>query len=172
MAVLEDREMPVTTKGRKKKKGAKDRFVEQLISRLMRLSKEKVDSFAELRTLFLQSQDNDEREEILKVAVEIIQPELIGMAWPKGVVADFESGLDPEAIRKVGAYRKQVGHRIKERRRALGMTQEDVAERAGIPQSHVCRLEKGLHAATNATIERVAKVLKVRPGDLDPACDS
>jgi DNA-binding XRE family transcriptional regulator len=154
-----------------RKKNEKDRFVEEFVARLMRLPKQKVDRLSELQTLFGQASNEEEEEEILDIVVEIIEPALIGMDWPKNVIADFESGVGNDAIRKVGAYRKQVGQRIKQRRKNLGMSQDDLAEKAGIPQSHVSRLERGVHAATDATIERVAKALGVEPGDIDPACD-
>jgi predicted transcriptional regulator len=51
------------------------------------------------------------------------------------------------------------------------MTQEELATKAGIPQSHVCRLETGKHAPTYVTIQKVAKALRVKRSQLDPGFD-
>ncbi len=65
-------------------------------------------------------------------------------------------------------HRKWVGIQIKKYRSKAGFTQEQLAKRAGMPQSHVSRLECGKHAATYLTISKIADELGVDPGLLDP----
>jgi transcriptional regulator with XRE-family HTH domain len=36
------------------------------------------------------------------------------------------------------------------------------------PQSHVSRLERGKHVPSHATIDRIAKALRIHPSKLDP----
>jgi HTH-type transcriptional regulator/antitoxin HipB len=84
-------------------------------------------------------------------------------------VIDVDSTVDPEAMRKVESYRKSVGARIRAERKRQKMTQDTLAEISGLPQSHICRLEQGKHAATEDTISRIANALGVDSGEIDPA---
>jgi len=103
----------------------------------------------------------EERTQIIETMLEIVLPEdMIG-----GVT---EGTVPADARAKVDAYRVSVGEEIRARRKALRMTQADLARKAGIPQSHVSRLEHGKHAPSYLTIERIAGALKVKPSQLDP----
>ena len=55
------------------------------------------------------------------------------------------------------------GERIREFRLAKRMTQAELAQRLNMQQSDLCDLEKGRHAATLSTVERVANALGVPP---------
>ena len=76
-------------------------------------------------------------------------------------------------------FRRMVdaGRVIRERRVAHGLTQAQLALRAGTTQSALSRLERGELSPTFATVERILSVLgetaelEVRPlvGDHDPA---
>jgi transcriptional regulator with XRE-family HTH domain len=62
------------------------------------------------------------------------------------------------------------GEWLRDRRKALGMTQEDVAKRAGVSVSYVSTLERGqTHSQTNAELrpspEKVAALAKAVSGD-------
>ena len=92
------------------------------------------------------------------------------------VSSSFESidteEVEDEIVRaRVDAYRKKVGETIRDLRQAQGMTQEQLAEAAGLPQSHISRLECGKHTATHVTIQRIAEALRTEPGRLDPGFD-
>lgn len=56
---------------------------------------------------------------------------------------------------------RSIGKRIQEYRQRIGLSQEQVAERAGISQNHVSRLEQGKHDPHFYTILQVAKVLNI-----------
>ena len=99
--------------------------------------------------------------------VEIIAPEIIGIIDPVGIPCDLGEDVDEDTKEAVAAYRKNTGLAIKQRRKELGMTQEDLSEKTGIPQSHLSKLESGLHSPTNETIERIAKALNTQPSQLD-----
>jgi transcriptional regulator with XRE-family HTH domain len=58
------------------------------------------------------------------------------------------------------------GERVRARRLKLGLTQAELAEMLEIHRPDLCDLEKGRHAATLATVEKIAKVLKVQPKTL------
>ncbi len=60
-----------------------------------------------------------------------------------------------------------LGQYIRQRRTSLGLTQESVAEQAGIGRSHLSQIESGKIGLPNATIRRrLAKTLRVRHVDL------
>lgn len=54
-----------------------------------------------------------------------------------------------------------IGSRIQKRRQNLKLTQEQVAERVGITQKHLSRIEKGYHNPHFDMIIALAKVLDV-----------
>ncbi len=53
------------------------------------------------------------------------------------------------------------GQRVREERERIGMTQAELARRCRIHQPTLCDLEKGRHAATLETVEKIAIVLRV-----------
>lgn len=64
---------------------------------------------------------------------------------------------------------EQIRMVLWERRRVLGLTQREAAERMGVCQSYLCDLENGRRKSRVATIERWAEALQVRPRlSLDP----
>ncbi|MBI4564588.1 MAG: helix-turn-helix transcriptional regulator [Planctomycetes bacterium] len=60
-----------------------------------------------------------------------------------------------------------IGRKIRVLREKKGMTQEDLAERAGLTQSHVSRLEDGKHSPSNVTLRKIAKALRVSVHKID-----
>jgi transcriptional regulator with XRE-family HTH domain len=63
---------------------------------------------------------------------------------------------------------RDIGARIKSLRRALRMTQAEVAERVGIDASFYGQIERGANTPSLRTLFAVAEVLKVEPADLLP----
>jgi DNA-binding XRE family transcriptional regulator len=64
----------------------------------------------------------------------------------------------PKAVAELEALRThfRVGRRIAESRRALKLTQKDLAKRAGIDQSDVSNVERGAGNPTLATLDAIA----------------
>lgn len=59
------------------------------------------------------------------------------------------------------------GQRVRRRRRAMNLSQEELAERADIHRTYLASLEsKGGRNPTIRVVERIAAALKVTPGDL------
>ena len=56
--------------------------------------------------------------------------------------------------------------RIKALRKRKGWTQEKLAEEAGVGRSHLARLETARQDPTLATLEKLAKALRVKVQDL------
>lgn len=59
------------------------------------------------------------------------------------------------------AARERLAVRIKALREQRGMTQERLAERAGISRTYLARLETDRQDPTLSTLEKLAKALKV-----------
>lgn len=65
--------------------------------------------------------------------------------------------------------RKLVGRNAARIRKDKGMTQEQMAERSGLSQQHLGRLEQGRRNPTFVTLYEIAVALGVTPIDLiDP----
>jgi DNA-binding XRE family transcriptional regulator len=58
----------------------------------------------------------------------------------------------------------RLGENVRHWRIAAGLTQTAVAKRSGMNRSYLSRLESGRRNPTLATLERLAKTLKVTPG--------
>ena len=57
------------------------------------------------------------------------------------------------------ATRDRIGQRIAALRKLTGMSQEQLAVRAGLQRTHVSRIEAGKYAVTLETIQAIAKAL-------------
>lgn len=59
-----------------------------------------------------------------------------------------------------------LGTNLREARELLGLTQEQVAERSGVHFTEVSRIEAGKRDPRISTVERLAKAVEVKPGQL------
>ena len=57
------------------------------------------------------------------------------------------------------ATRERIGKRIAALRKLAGLSQEQLAERAGLQRTHVSRIEAGKYAVTFETIQAIAEAL-------------
>jgi transcriptional regulator with XRE-family HTH domain len=56
-----------------------------------------------------------------------------------------------------------IGGVLRAKREKLGMSQEDVAERAGVDRTYVSILERGLKSPTLETLEKICSALGTLP---------
>ena len=70
-----------------------------------------------------------------------------------------------EAI-SVDAFGSVIGQRIKEQRKKLGLTQQDLATRTGIRRPNIARLEKGDGLPNLSTLLKVAEGLNIEISSL------
>lgn len=129
-----------------------------LLDRIAHLPKDAKDDLAELMTLLSKSVSQEERDEIMVAMKELIQPTLIG-----GLV----QGAMPKAGSDLAARTLHLGQKIRELRAKKSLTQADLAELSGLPQSHISRLEVGKHSPSHMTLEKIAKALGVEVHDID-----
>ena len=55
---------------------------------------------------------------------------------------------------------------VRSARKQLGLSQEQVADRSGVHATEVSRIEAGKRDPRVSTVERLAKAVKQRPGQL------
>lgn len=61
---------------------------------------------------------------------------------------------------------KRLGERVSSRRKQLGWTQEQLAERMRVDAETISRFERGVNLPSLLTLDRLAAVLKVDIGEL------
>jgi len=61
---------------------------------------------------------------------------------------------------------RRLGKRVRKERQQLGWTQEDLAERCGMHPSYVGQVERGVKKISIASLEKLARALRVPPGSL------
>lgn len=61
---------------------------------------------------------------------------------------------------------KNIGKKLKDARKKLGLKQSDVAEKAGISVNYYARIERNEENPTIETFERVLKALKLKSADV------
>ena len=65
-----------------------------------------------------------------------------------------------------GDIRERFGFAVKDRREALGLTQEEFAARAGIHRTYLSDVERGSRNLSLVNIERVAEALAMKLSEL------
>jgi transcriptional regulator with XRE-family HTH domain len=66
----------------------------------------------------------------------------------------------------MSVLRKALAENMRQRRRALGLSQEELAHRAEIDRTYVSSLERRVYGATIDMVERLAGALGVEPHEL------
>lgn len=66
------------------------------------------------------------------------------------------------------ATRDRIGSRIASLRKLAGLTQEELAIKAGLQRTHVGRIEAGRYAVTLETIQAIAEALDMTVDIIDP----
>lgn len=135
-------------------------FIQKGARRLVKLSKTE---WERLENLAVQLKDasEEERLEIVETILEVVLPEdLVG-----GV---GHSKVDAATKRRVLAFQQSIGSEIRKQRKALRITQQALAAKSGLRQSHVSRIECGEHTPSDLTVEKIARALGVKPSEIDP----
>lgn len=90
------------------------------------------------------------------------------------IMRQQKGGLQPMELpgkpsEKLQSWMDYVGGRIRCFREQAGLTQQELAEKAGLRQSHISRLEKGHHSPSALTMEKIAGALGIAVSELDPS---
>jgi DNA-binding XRE family transcriptional regulator len=133
-----------------------------LVDRMSSLSKQSLSDLAQVATELARCGSREAFDEIAETIREIMFPELIGT---------LHIGTAGQAAgngKQLSKWKEFIGEKIRELRKGANLTQEQLAENSGIPQSHISRIESGRHSPSHKTLTRIAKALGVSVGDLDP----
>lgn len=61
---------------------------------------------------------------------------------------------------------RRVGANLRRAREELGISQEDLADRAGLHRTYVSGVERGVRNPTVTVLEKLAKALKIKSSTL------
>jgi transcriptional regulator with XRE-family HTH domain len=67
------------------------------------------------------------------------------------------------------ATRDRIGQRIADLRKLAGMSQEQLAAKAGLQRTHISRIEAGKYAVTLETVQAIAEALVMTVDIIAPA---
>jgi DNA-binding XRE family transcriptional regulator len=82
--------------------------------------------------------------------------ELVGAAWEPPLPQAHAAGNYPA----VASARVLLARKILRRRRAAGLTQAQLAKRAGVRVETLCRLEHGKHSPNVATVDKIVRAFE------------
>jgi DNA-binding XRE family transcriptional regulator len=93
---------------------------------------------------------------------------LLGTFSRKASVAVTALPLASEAVEppELVMDRQTLGRRLREMREAAGLTQQQLADRSGVPQANIARYEQGVREPLATVIPLLAAALKVSANDL------
>lgn len=99
-------------------------------------------------------------EDTMKTILEILEPR------QKPTLLSTEQ-LDKDHPRQnYESWLQWISQKLKSLREESGLTQAELALRAGLPQSHISRLESGRHSPSMKTLEKLAAALDVEVNTL------
>lgn len=128
-----------------------------VVDRIRRLPKEDRDDLYELLNELPGADCEEEQENIVAAMREILD---------QASVASMPLSAEPSS--RLQNWMEYVGGKIKKLREERGWTQIELSEKSGLPQSHICRIEKGVHSPTRMTLEKLASAFEIDVGQLDP----
>ncbi len=153
----------VANKKARRKPDRKDAGMAEL-DRILGLRPSQRKRVGQLIELYHQAANRQEAAEIRDAIAEILH----GEDYAATKIEDERSN---DSGRALSRHRLYVAKQIRKHREKMKLSQQELASLAGIPQSHVSRLETGKHAPTYLTMEKLAKALRVKCSQLDPGFD-
>ncbi|SFI16806.1 helix-turn-helix domain-containing protein [Planctomicrobium piriforme] len=104
--------------------------------------------------------DAEEQASALQAVNEILEDKA-------GKIVQY--ALPAENGPELGNWLQFIGKTIRTERESAGLTQMELAKKAGIPQPHLSRIENGQHSPTAMTREKLAKALNIPLSKFDPS---
>jgi ribosome-binding protein aMBF1 (putative translation factor) len=134
-----------------------------LMERIRNLPKEDKNDLFELSKALFAAETTEEEQSAANAMREILEQDSINVR-PLALKDESSQGLQK--------WIDYIGIRIKQARESAGLTQTELSTKAGLPQSHISRLENGQHSPSFATLEKIAKALNISISQLDPSAES
>ena len=131
-----------------------------LVQRIQALPQEDKEELCELLKELPIAEDHEELNSIMVAMREILDQQPIRIRR-----LDQSDDVHP----RVGlqGWMDFVSARIRALRKAADLTQEELAAKSGLPQSHISRLEAAKHSPSRVTLEKIANALGVHVGEFD-----
>jgi len=131
-----------------------------VLNRARRLSHEDSADLCCLLKHFCEAQSDEARV----AADEAIWELLVGQP-----VSVHEMDLDSdEQCDDLAKWKDFVSARVRESREEAKLTQEQLADRTGLPQSHISRIENAKLSPSYMTLQKIADALKLPVSKFDP----
>lgn len=131
-----------------------------LVERIRTLPKEDKDDLYDLMKEIPNAETPDELQEVAVGMLEILDQEPVYLT---------RLNCDEKNGNGLQNWIDFVSTKIRQLREAAGMTQMELAQKSGLPQSHISRLEGRKHSPSRMTLEKIAKALCVDLSELDPS---
>ncbi len=135
-----------------------------ILSRVKKLSSEDCDDLFALFTEYRQAQTEEDRRAADAGIMEILEQEKVSVRR-----LSFDDNNTPSA--KLNNWINWISKKIHDLRQESKLSQIELAERSGLPQSHISRLENGKHSPSRYTLEKLAEALGVDISVFDPTVD-
>lgn len=136
-----------------------------VFNRMHSLPKADRNDLFELIQGWFDTDDPEEIESIRRTMLEIMTDAPVRLRPmvlpPEDVTPDSEAGK----------LARHIGGTVRDLRGKAGMTQAALAEKSGLTQSHVSRIETGAHCPNHLTMRKLAEALGVEVRVLDPCGD-
>ena len=129
-----------------------------LVERIRGLPKEDKDDLFELSKALFVAESEEDRECAAQAFREILDQK-------HARVVSFVADEEPSSME---GWLSFISRRIKEAREEADLTQEALEQATGLPQSHISRLENGVHSPSSATLEKIAKATGKPMAYFDP----
>jgi DNA-binding XRE family transcriptional regulator len=133
-----------------------------VMERIKSLPQEDRDDLFELAMEIPKAETDEECESLLTAMLEILEQEPLRLIE----VDPAETFRPGKGLQK---WIDWVSKRIRALREQAGLTQAELAERTGLPQSHISRLENAQHSPSRKTLEKIAAGLRVELKEIDPS---
>ncbi|HMN42711.1 MAG TPA: helix-turn-helix domain-containing protein [Phycisphaerales bacterium] len=133
--------------------------------RMARLTKEDSDLMLGFFQDLNAAESDEDRNAALEAMFELLEGKPVGVRK-----LDLERETNDEGG-KLQAWKEWVSAKIREVRNQKGLTQEQLAEKTGLPQSHLSRIENAKHSPSRVTLEKIADALGVPVKLFDPTCE-
>jgi ribosome-binding protein aMBF1 (putative translation factor) len=131
-----------------------------LVDRIRTLPKEDRNDLFALVEALETAQTEEDRDAVARGMREILRQQ-------KSQLQPMILGGEPsEGLQRWMGF---VSDRIRHFREQAGLTQQELADKTGLRQSHISRLEQGHHSPSALTLEKIAGALGIAISELDPS---
>lgn len=137
-----------------------------VLDRVRRLSDEDSDDLVQLLKAYREAETEED-----KVAADSAIMEVLDQRPVRTQVLDLTGSEHSSCEGKFSSWVEWIAERVKKFRNDSGLTQEQLSETSGLPQSHISRIENAKLSPSRLTLERIAAALKIELSELDPSAE-